>query len=84
MKDFKIDTDELERIVTHLPTGIKFRFSPTDTEPEVLDPGSVLLYDDLGGVWIGDVVAGEHDEVIMQAAWEAVNEKYWEESRKTE
>lgn len=84
MKDFKIDTDELERIVTHLPSGIKFRFTPTDAEPEGLDPDNVLLYDDLGGVWIGQVVDGEHDDVIMHAAWEAVNEKYWEEGKNPE
>jgi len=77
MKDFKIDTDELERIVTHLPSGIQFRFTPTDTAPEGLDPDSVLLYDDLGGIWIGQVLAGQHDDTIMQAAWEAVNGIYW-------
>lgn len=80
MKDFKIDADELERIATHLPTGIRFRFSPTDKEPEGLDPDSVLLYDDLGGIWIGEVVSGERDDVIMQAAWEATIKKYWEET----
>lgn len=46
MKDFKIDIDKLERIVTHLPTGIQFRFTPTDTEPEGLDPDKVSKADD--------------------------------------
>ncbi|MGK6352265.1 hypothetical protein [Parapedobacter sp. DT-150] len=79
MKDFKINVDVLEKIATHLPTGMKFKFYPTDVAPVDLTDQQVLLYDDLGGMWIGETLSEQHDDVILEAAWQAVTDRYWDE-----
>lgn len=84
MKDFKIEADELEKVAEHLPTGRKFRFTPTDIKPESVDKNQMVLYDDLGGMWIGESIDGDLDQVLIEKAWAVANNKFWAEGTNPE